>query len=128
MSGAVAIKTEMYQIYISVMWRGKPHARGTIIPGQANNLSKLEYRGAHWGQIGLVPTEDQAGLWSLEYADLVVGMNSHMLSELDGSRVWTLPTSMRGVAAVNLVDGHAWDKLPPTMVLGAQTSLVLRKK
>ena len=66
-------------------------------------------------------------MWSLEYDDLAVGMNSQMLSELDGARVWTVPHSMRGAAAVNLVNGQLWKKVPPTMVLGAQTAVVLRK-
>ena len=66
-------------------------------------------------------------MWSLEYDDLAVGMNSHMLSELDGARIWTVPQSMCGAAAVNLINGQVWKKVPPTMVLEAQTAVVLRK-
>ena len=125
MSGAVSVKTERYQLYVSMMWRGKPHARGTILPDRANNLSKVDYRGL-WGQVGSVPTEDQDGVWSLVYGDLAVGMNTHMQSELDGARTWTLPPSLHNVAVVDLVDGKEWAVAPSSILLKAQEAVVLR--
>eukprot|EP01051_Picozoa_sp_SAG22_P003264 SAG22_NODE_156_length_16999_cov_8.168047_7_plen_796_part_00 len=123
MAGAVSVKTPDYTLYMSLLWRGKPGARGA--PAGGSNLTKTDFRG-RYGQILEVPTNTTGRLWTLRFHDHAIAMNTNLRSTIDGTRTWSLPADLHGKVATEMSTGRKINALPPTMQLAPLDAVVLR--
>ena len=119
MAGAVAVKTENYTLYGSMMWRDKG--------ATPSNLTKAEYRpNMGTGQLLFIPTDsgDGNGVWWFEFSDLVVVANTNSRSVVDGSRTWPCPA--HGQTATDLITGTTYDSLPTSFTLPPLSAMALQ--